>query len=263
MRRPRKVPKLAYFPSLKPSRPKFSRKGRSAHRAAEAESTCGHIDVTLDKADDVHLSPTLGTALWINLVYLFPGLGLVGPGQTRFSGAGPGNDTVAAPCPPRVGFDEEPPMHLLLPLLPGMVYVAGALFLKRAADLRADVWRTTRACNVATALMFAPLVVLGGTIPGSSLWWQPALVGILFVVGQVLTLLALKVGDVSVATPVMGVKILLVAVLVALLVGEPLGAHLWVAALLSSLAIDLGEQAAEIHARTAHRLVRSQHLASE
>lgn len=117
--------------------------------------------------------------------------------------------------------------------------MVAALLLKRAADLGADIWRTTRACNLASALLFAPLALLGGTIPSWGLLWQPAVVGLLFVTGQVLTLLALKVGDVSVATPVMGVKIVLVAALVALLVGDPISANIWVAALLSSVAIAL------------------------
>lgn len=111
--------------------------------------------------------------------------------------------------------------------------------LKRASDLGADVWRTTRIINYTTALVSTPLWLLGGTIPAASLWWQPAVAGMLFFTGQVFTLLALSTGDVSVATPVLGVKILLVAVLTAVLIGDPVGARLWTAAALSSAAIAL------------------------
>ena len=52
-------------------------------------------------------------------------------------------------------------------------------------------------------------------------------------------LLALTTGDVSVATPVLGVKILLVALLSVVLIGDPIGARLWTAAALSSVAIAL------------------------
>ena len=65
---------------------------------------------------------------------------------------------------------------------------------------------------------------------------MPAL---LFFAGQVFTLLALNTGDVSVATPVLGVKILLVALLSTVLIGDPIGARLWTAAALSSVAIAL------------------------
>ena len=59
----------------------------------------------------------------------------------------------------------------------------------------------------------------------------------LFFAGQVFSLLALSTGDVSVATPVLGVKILLVALLTAVVIGDPIGARLWTAAALSSAAI--------------------------
>jgi len=131
------------------------------------------------------------------------------------------------------------PLHLLLPLLSGMVYVVGALLLKRAADLGADVWRTVRVCNFATALSFAPLVLLGGTIPGWQPCWQPALVALLFVAGQVCVLLALNVGDVSVATPVLGIKIILVALLTTAMIGDRITGSLWTAAFLSTAAIAL------------------------
>ena len=123
---------------------------------------------------------------------------------------------------------------LLLPLIGAVGYVIGALFLKRASDLGADVWRTTRIINYTTALMAVPLWLLGGTIPPPSLWWQPAIAGVLFFAGQIFTLLALSKGDVSVATPVLGVKILLVALLSTVLIGDPIGARLWTAAALST-----------------------------
>ncbi len=130
------------------------------------------------------------------------------------------------------------PFHLLLPLVSAIGYVVGALLLKRASDLGADVWRTTRIINYTTALMATPLLLLGGTVP-SSLWWQPAVAGLLFFAGQVFTLLALNTGDVSVATPVLGVKIVLVALLSVMLIGDPIGVRLWTAAALSSVAIAL------------------------
>jgi drug/metabolite transporter (DMT)-like permease len=130
-------------------------------------------------------------------------------------------------------------VHLFLPLASAIVYVVAALLLKRASDLGADVWRTTRIINYTTALASAPLWVLGGHIPSSALWWQPPVAGAFFFGGQIFTLLALNTGDVSVATPVLGVKILLVALLSAVLIGDPIGARLWTAAGLSTVAIAL------------------------
>lgn len=131
------------------------------------------------------------------------------------------------------------PLYLLFPVISAVVYVAGALLLKRASDLGADVWRTTRIINYTTAAVAVPLWLLGGTIPDSSLWWQPPAGATLFFAGQVFSLLALNTGDVSVATPVMGLKIPLVALLTTVVIGNPIGARLWTAAGLSSAAIAL------------------------
>lgn len=120
-----------------------------------------------------------------------------------------------------------------------MLYVIGALLLKRASDLGADVWRTTRIINYASAVASLALLPLGGNLPDSSMWWQPPAAATLFFSGQVFTLLALNTGDVSVATPVLGLKILLVALLSVVLIGDPMGLRLWTAAGLSTLAIAL------------------------
>lgn len=127
----------------------------------------------------------------------------------------------------------------MLPLVSGIVYIFAALLLKRASDLGADVWRATRIINYTSVLVVAPLWLLGGTIPPSTLWWQPPVAGLLFFAGQVFSLLALSTGDISVVTPVLGLKILLVALLTAVLIGDPIGARLWTAAALSSTAIAL------------------------
>jgi drug/metabolite transporter (DMT)-like permease len=71
------------------------------------------------------------------------------------------------------------------------------------------------------------------------LLWQPALIALVWMSGQLLLFLSLDRGDVSVATPVLGVKIILVAVLVTLVLGEAVPLKLWAAAALSFLAIVL------------------------
>jgi drug/metabolite transporter (DMT)-like permease len=70
-------------------------------------------------------------------------------------------------------------------------------------------------------------------------YWQPAVAALLFFLGQVFTFKALSRGDVSVTTPVMGTKVILVALFSSLLrVGEvPL--QWWIGAALSTAAIGL------------------------
>jgi drug/metabolite transporter (DMT)-like permease len=129
-------------------------------------------------------------------------------------------------------------MWLLFPLASALLYVVGALLLRRAADLGVGFWRTTFVANVICAAAYSTLLVLGGTFqPG--LLWQPAAVAALFVVGSVLNFLSLDRGDVSLATPILGIKIILVAIFTAAILGQAGTPRLWVAAALSTLAIAL------------------------
>jgi drug/metabolite transporter (DMT)-like permease len=128
-------------------------------------------------------------------------------------------------------------MYLFLPLLSSLLYVVEALFLKQATGHRIGVWRTTFICNWLTAFLFLGLWPLGGTIPDGFLFWQPAVVALLFVAGQIFTFMALEQGDVSVATPVMGTKVILVALFMTMIIPETVPVKLWVAASLSFLGV--------------------------
>lgn len=134
--------------------------------------------------------------------------------------------------------DSPPLAALALPLVSAMLYVIGALLMRRAADYGVGFWRTTFVANLICAAVFSPLLLLGGKFH-LDLLWQPAVVGLLFVLGSVLNFISLDRGDVSIATPVLGIKIILVAVLSTLIVGEHLPLKLWIAAGLSTTAIAL------------------------
>lgn len=130
------------------------------------------------------------------------------------------------------------PPHLLFPLPSSFAYVLAVLLIKRGTGYGIGVWRTTFVANVAMGVCFSPLLVLGGAGQPLSMLWQPAFTALLFFAGQVATFLALE-GDVSIATPVLGLKILLVAFFSAFLIADPIPLQWWVAAFLSTLAIVL------------------------
>ncbi len=113
------------------------------------------------------------------------------------------------------------------------------MLMKRATYFRVGVWRTTFLVNVLTALVFLLLWPLGGEPIAYSRIWQPLLVASVFLCGQVLTFLALEKGDVSVATPTMGVKTICVAWLSVIVLGVEVPWELWVSAILSFAAIGL------------------------
>ncbi|MEY4940167.1 MAG: hypothetical protein RIQ93_1902 [Verrucomicrobiota bacterium] len=127
---------------------------------------------------------------------------------------------------------------VIFPLFAALIFTAGAVLVKRSADLGVGVWRTAFVANVVAALLFQPLLLFGGVLL-PQLWWQPTLVAVCYVAGQWLTFTSLDQGDVSVATPVLGLKIILVAALVTLFSGEVLRWQLWVAALLATTGIAL------------------------
>ncbi len=77
----------------------------------------------------------------------------------------------------------------------------------------------------------------GEPVEDWSLWWQPAIVGGFFVAGQTLVVLALTRGDVSVATPMLGLKILFVAVLLSVFTDQTSSAWIWLASVLAVLAV--------------------------
>jgi drug/metabolite transporter (DMT)-like permease len=127
---------------------------------------------------------------------------------------------------------------LLLPLTAALLYVFGALLVKRSGDFGVGLWRTAFISNLTSAIIFQLLLPLGGAFR-PELLWQPALLGVLFVAAQVVNYLALQRGDVSVATPVLGLKIILVALFTTLLLTQGVSTKLWAAAALSSFAIVL------------------------
>lgn len=130
------------------------------------------------------------------------------------------------------------PLHLLFPLISSVTYVFAMLLFKRSGDWKIGPWRTAFLSNLAIGLVFAPFWFFGGPGQPLSFFWQPLLVALLFIAGQAFSFLALHHGDVSVSTPVMGLKIVFVALGSVIVIGSvPL--YLWIAAGLSTVAVGL------------------------
>lgn len=128
---------------------------------------------------------------------------------------------------------------ILYPLLAALLYAFGAMVLKRSSELGIGLWRTTFVANAIVAVLFSLLWLLPGQPIDRNLLWQPGIIAMCLFVGQISQFIALEKGDVSVAVPVFGLKVILVAFLTPFLVGETVGLKLWAAALLSVLGIAL------------------------
>jgi drug/metabolite transporter (DMT)-like permease len=130
-------------------------------------------------------------------------------------------------------------MYLLLPLLAAIVFALGSMVYKRAYDEGAGVVHAVVVNNVLLALLFLPLFALESRPVPWNQWRFPVLTGAAYALGHLLNVLSLRVGDVSVATPLLGVKVIFVALLSWLVFGWPLTAWQWIAAALTTAGVFL------------------------
>jgi drug/metabolite transporter (DMT)-like permease len=135
-------------------------------------------------------------------------------------------------------------MHLLLPLIASFVFVASLIGVKRVAKpsaAKTGVGPVTVLffSNLAMALAFTFFWPIGGTPGEWTLLWQPLALAVFFILGLLFTFAAVRRGDLSVATPVFGIKIVIVAVLVSTIGSQELSVSIWLAAFMAASGIAL------------------------
>lgn len=125
---------------------------------------------------------------------------------------------------------------LALPAGAAFFYVVSALFIKRAISAGTSQSAVNFGVNVLAALVFQPMWLLATAVDWS-FWWMPLVAACTFSIGQIFTFLALQHGQVSLATPLLGVKVILTAVAAAVLFGESLSLRWWLAAAAGTLGV--------------------------
>ena len=135
----------------------------------------------------------------------------------------------------------SPTLGFVIPAVCAFLYVVAALMLKRAGALGVGPWRIGFIANWVMLFVYLPwgLWQPGAEGPMPADYWQPALNALLFLGGQTFTFLALQKGDVSVTAPVMGTKVLMVALFTLVLRAGAVSTQWWVAAGLSTAAVGL------------------------
>lgn len=121
---------------------------------------------------------------------------------------------------------------------------------KRAIDAGASPWTGTFLANIWLALSWGLIAAIRGEIVPVAAWGEAGTVGLLFVLGQLFTFLAFQYGDVSVAAPIFGVKVLIVATLTSVMVGESVPGRVWIAGILAAagvILIQLSNRTASAH----------------
>lgn len=143
----------------------------------------------------------------------------------------------------------ELPFHLFLPLIAALLFVSGLIFVKHLTLQQVNPWTFSFLANIWAGILFSVFWFLGGEGQPWSMLWQPAIIAVLYMSGLVFTFCAIENGDVSIATPVFGLKVLMVALLVTLVVGQTLPTLVWGAAGLAVFGIGMIQWTSSGHPR--------------
>jgi len=127
---------------------------------------------------------------------------------------------------------------LALPAASALIYVLAALFIKKAITAGCRQGHVNLVVNLLPAILFQWLWLLSGPVDWTQAW-KPAVAALTFFLGQVFTFLALRNGEVSVTTPLLGTKVVFTAVFSAVLLGQALALQWWLGAVVCSLGVFL------------------------
>ena len=130
-------------------------------------------------------------------------------------------------------------LELAGPLFAAFLYSLSTLFTRRALQGGMPVSAQLAAQNYFSVgiVGVTAYVASGGVLVEN--WSWPLVGACFFLTGQLLVVLALRVGDSSIQTPIMGLKVLFVSAVVAVGFGETVSLETWVAAALAAGAVFL------------------------
>jgi drug/metabolite transporter (DMT)-like permease len=131
---------------------------------------------------------------------------------------------------------EGDPRWLILPAVSAFLYVVSAICIKQSIVAGAHQGAVNFVVNLLAGVVFQPLWLLAGPVDWSIVW-MPAVASIAFSAGQVFTFAALRHGDVSLATPLLGVKVIFTVMVASLIFGETLSIKWWIAASAGTLGV--------------------------
>ncbi|MEM9299036.1 MAG: DMT family transporter [Bacteroidota bacterium] len=130
-------------------------------------------------------------------------------------------------------------LYLLIPLGAAVIYSFSATLLKQSLENGIGPWRLTFGGNISSAIFICPLALLVDDLPPWDIFLYALPCGLLFVIGNTFTSFSLLKGDVSVATPILGTKVILVALFTFLFIEKNPSLSVWIGAFLTVLGITL------------------------
>lgn len=131
------------------------------------------------------------------------------------------------------------PWYLLLPLVAAIGYAIASLLLKKALTEGAHPMACFHINNWTSSLAFLPLALFETQQVAWHQWFIPVGLGALFFTGSWFTFIAMQRGDVSLVTPVLGSKVVFVAISASLLIAGSIKPLMWAAAIITTAGIFL------------------------
>lgn len=128
-------------------------------------------------------------------------------------------------------------MQSILPLLAAVAFALGSMVYKRAFQEGAGIAHLAVLNNAVLGLLFLPLLAVETQPVPWGDWPFPAFTALAFLVGHLCNIISLRAGDVSVATPLLGSKVIFVAFVGWLAFGVELSLVQWIAAGLATLGV--------------------------
>lgn len=128
-------------------------------------------------------------------------------------------------------------MYLLLPLLAAIAFAFGSMVFKRAFLEGAGVVHLAVVNNVILGVLFLPLLAFESQPIPRRDWLLPVLTAVTFALGHLLNVVSLREGDVSLATPLLGAKVIFVALIGWLVFDARLTTGQWLAAALATAGV--------------------------
>lgn len=129
-------------------------------------------------------------------------------------------------------------IYYIAALLAAFLYAVGALLIKRASAEGAGVTRILFIINWQRLLLVVPLFfIFGFEVQDGSRWVWTLIDSLCCFIGSVFVLAAIRSGEVSVQTPLMGSKVLFVATFALFFTAAPIPISWWVGAFLTFFAV--------------------------
>ncbi|MBR6389183.1 MAG: hypothetical protein IKS15_03595 [Opitutales bacterium] len=137
-------------------------------------------------------------------------------------------------------FSTVPVPEELLPIMAAAMYCLSVVLVKPATRQRALSGASILVMNnLLAGLVFAPQIFLAGKMPPLEIAWQPVLAGAFCAAGNIATFVCAERGEVSLFTPIMGVKILIVIFLAHIFIKESLPPSITLAGIVCCAAVFL------------------------